>query len=96
MSTQDTSGQNAGWFERIWDRGLETFETWADYDLFRDQLDIVRDARAFEGEQQARQDAAERRTVARRTSGAGLGGIDQRTLLLGGLALLGILLIARR
>lgn len=91
MATQDTG--MAPWWDRIWDRGLQTFERWADYDLFRDQLDIVNDARAFEGQQNARDDV-----IAQRSTGGGLslGGVDPNTLLLaGGALLIGLVLLRR-
>lgn len=92
MATQDTN--NAPWWDRIWDRGLQTFERWADYDLFRDQLDIVKDAQAFEGGQNARDDATRYRATG---GGTGpLGGIDPTTLLLAGGGLLLVLVLLRR
>lgn len=89
--TTTTNGGLATVFNDIWDRALGVFDKVADFELAEKQIDLVKEARAFES-QQALQDLQQ--TQAIRGGSGGFGGMSTTTLLIvGGLAVAAVLLL---
>lgn len=71
------------WYERIFDTAEGAFERWADMELAAMELEMLRDAYAFEAFQNTRQDPAP--TYSDPAPSGGLGG--NTLLIVGGLVL---------